>query len=511
MPKRKRETYDNDADRILSMRKADVQEKLTQSKKLLHRALKTAKGFDRQKLGKRLKLADKNTETENVARINREIEALKGLDLDKATDAHIHRTLLKIKALAESEVLPEEVRRAIPKPEGDEKVVAALHNVTSGMCNTRPVKEVMERVVSGMYIAMGIPQPVGNKAKKGKTEKESGKGILKNGKSSVSKNAESTDEVVNQEKGADSPEELAWKGFGSEDEDADGGVRLELEEQEDDNDDDVENEEDEDMKYASLDEEELSRYDALLGASSSEESFNEEEHIKNRSFQPSSTRLSLSLSPPPSLSPSTQPNQELESDLASPSDSEGTSPPPAKVAKTTKPKSKQEPPKPIGGSTFLPTLMGGYWSGSESEASDLEDDVAAPPVRKNRPGQMARRAIWEKKYGSNAKHIKSGAGSVAEKRGKDDGWDAKRGAKDSNGRGGFGARGRGASDSRAGDRQRDFSKVTGENGMPVGERKGRVLGKKDDAGVLHPSWQAAKKAKEMKKTAKFEGKKVTFD
>jgi len=37
------------------------------------------------------------------------------------------------------------------------------------------------------------------------------------------------------------------------------------------------------------------------------------------------------------------------------------------------------------------------------------------------------------------------------------------------------------------------------------------MGRRDDAGVLHPSWQAAKMRKEMKRPAKFEGKKVTFD
>jgi hypothetical protein len=37
------------------------------------------------------------------------------------------------------------------------------------------------------------------------------------------------------------------------------------------------------------------------------------------------------------------------------------------------------------------------------------------------------------------------------------------------------------------------------------------MGKKDDAGTLHPSWEAAKKAKEAKQTAAFQGKKVVFE
>jgi len=123
---------------------------------------------------------------------------------------------------------------------------------------------------------------------------------------------------------------------------------------------------------------------------------------------------------------------------------------------------------------------------------------------------MARRAIWEKKYGQGANHVKSGQGSVEDRKKKDDGWDPKRGATSERGRGGgFGGRGRG-SQRDAGGRQRDFSKVTGENAIAVEPRK-RGLGRKDDVGVLHPSWQAAKKAKELKKTATFQGKKVTFD
>lgn len=88
---------------------------------------------------------------------------------------------------------------------------------------------------------------------------------------------------------------------------------------------------------------------------------------------------------------------------------------------------------------------------------------------------------------------------------KGDGWDAKRGATD-----GDKGRGSGRAGNERGGRQRDFSQVTGENAIAVEPRK-RGMGKKDDVGVLHPSWQAAKKAKDLKKTAKFEGKKMTFD
>ena len=119
---------------------------------------------------------------------------------------------------------------------------------------------------------------------------------------------------------------------------------------------------------------------------------------------------------------------------------------------------------------------------------------------------MARRAIWEKKYGEKANHIKSCKAPVG--KGKDDG---KRGTKDSSGRQGRGGlSGRGGRGGMETGRTRNYDRATGENAIAI-EPKKRGMGKKDDVGVLHPSWQAAKKAKEAKKMATFQGKKVTFD
>ncbi|KAI9512402.1 Bud-site selection protein [Russula earlei] len=57
------------------------------------------------------------------------------------------------------------------------------------------------------------------------------------------------------------------------------------------------------------------------------------------------------------------------------------------------------------GSVFLPTLSNGFIpGGSDTDWSDAEAK-AVDPVRKNRRGQRARRAIWEKKYGKGAKHL----------------------------------------------------------------------------------------------------------
>ncbi len=163
----------------------------------------------------------------------------------------------------------------------------------------------------------------------------------------------------------------------------------------------------------------------------------------------------LSLSPSPSRSSST--------------------PPPSKVR-------PRETHVTVKGSTFIPSLMGGYWSGSESGDEDIEPVEVAP--RKNRRGQQARRAIWEKKYGAKAKHLKGQS--------RDQGWDSRSGAMSDTRR-------------RPGPER---SQASGANTDPI---KPQPKAQKDDEGSLHPSWIAAKKAKEQKQTAPFQGKKVVFD
>lgn len=155
---------------------------------------------------------------------------------------------------------------------------------------------------------------------------------------------------------------------------------------------------------------------------------------------------------------------------------------------------------PAQSTTFLPSLMmGGYWSGSE-EAS--EDEAAGPPKRKNRMGQQARRALWEKKYGAKANHVQQE--QKKQKRNRDSGWDTRRGATDGAWRGGKGAGrgGFGAGESRPQNRRDDRAGAS-QSGKPHGPPK--------DTGPLHPSWEAKRKLKEQASTAAFQGKKVVFD
>jgi hypothetical protein len=179
-------------------------------------------------------------------------------------------------------------------------------------------------------------------------------------------------------------------------------------------------------------------------------------------------------------------DDEADSDAES-SASSVSRPPPGKKAKKAK-----GPLKPTD-STFLPSLMGGYISGSES-ASDI--DVA--PERRNRRGQRARQAIWEKKFGEKAKHLQAPA------KGRDAGWDLKRGAVDAN-----------SKPWKRGIRNPlDKAKASsGANETELGPpKKEAAPRKRDDSGALHPSWEARRLAKAKEQmSAPFQGKKITFD
>ncbi|KAL8715781.1 MAG: hypothetical protein Q9220_000448 [cf. Caloplaca sp. 1 TL-2023] len=158
--------------------------------------------------------------------------------------------------------------------------------------------------------------------------------------------------------------------------------------------------------------------------------------------------------------------------------------------------------------TFLPSLtMGGYWSGSEA-ADDEDVDSPIEEVRRNRRGQRERRMIAEKKYGKNAKHLKRQASG----RERDHGWDPRRGAQaeeEENTRGRSRVR-RPIVSQKQGSTKTGVGSSTGANSDPVGQRKGIGKGKPANE-ALHPSWQAAKSAKEQKKAVVFQGKRMVFD
>lgn len=153
--------------------------------------------------------------------------------------------------------------------------------------------------------------------------------------------------------------------------------------------------------------------------------------------------------------------------------------------------------------TFIPSLtVGGYWSGSDSTASDL--DIGDTKTRKNRRGQQERRAIWEKKYGRNANHVKK----QSQSQNRDEGWDPRRGARSSDDTRGKRGRGRGRGGTHTKFRAGEGGSLgaTGANSDPVLAKKVKAVEQ-----PLHPSWAAAKKRKDENRTVAFAGKKVVFD
>ncbi|KAI0966151.1 Bud-site selection protein [Xylaria arbuscula] len=508
MPKRKREG-------------PSLEENIEKWRKELARGMKTAKGFERQRLGKRLREAD----PEKATRLEREVLVLKSLDLQQAAHAHLCMSLLKIKGIAESPKLPENIK-PVSKPELSEDEKTALHNVTSALCNRKQVKDVVEQAIMGTCMALRVPMP--EKKSKGKGKE---KPTAEKPKTLVAEKKNPVDEEEDLDSLADDE---------SEDAEEPNGDELFLLKRKVDK---VEDEEDleshtssdasgddeafEGFSDSDAEEKMFSKYDDLVGGSSSDEDESDEEgddddakgdrpDSKARSFQKASLD-DISLS-----------SEESDDSDDSEDSEDETLAPPSKKVKAVKPVSFE-----TGNSTFLPSLMGGYISGSES-ASDVD---VAPAARKNRRGQKARQAIWEKKFGEKAKHL------YKEKDARSSGWDMKRGAvedsskpwkkgianpfeqshvhpdrqKQLNGEEDRQAKGRGGSrdvkDSRPPryQQQRQEQQQDRSQSSQAEQPKPKLPPKRDDEGALHPSWAAAKRAKEGVQKVEFKGKKVTFD
>jgi len=454
MPKRKRDDADEGDRTVASVKHTELSrqrasEKILHGKKVLHRALKLAKGFERQKLSRRQKIATKASQDADLKRIDDEILALKNLDLVLAAEAHLHKTLNKEKAIATSPALPEEVK-APPRPQNAKASV----NVAARLYNANPVKEAMAEVLPLIRSALGVREVVTKLKAKG----------------GAKVNAKESSSTMQKRKEMQRKEEQDISG--SEDE------RDSSEEEESQTERDA-------PGVAADDDDDFLAFDArVAGSSEDEDDLNGDAAEDARPFRERTFS--------PSIDGDLEPSPSVASDMGSP--------PPEPETKV-KTKEKKETKRPD--TSFLPSLtMGGYWSGSESGAEDMGDVDIAP--RKNRRGQRARQQIAEKKFGNNAKHLQNGK-QAAGKGGRDDGWDMKRGAKD----GGGGRTGGAYRPAWA--KAKDVKGDTGENATALGGKREKA--KADADKPLHPSWEAARKAKEAKKidiTTAFTGKKVVF-
>lgn len=452
---------------------------LDQSKTSLFRSLKVARGFERQKLGRRQKTAKTENDAPDTARLEAEVAALKRLDLASTAELHLYKSLLKTRSIATAPAFPHHVQATIDASKKPQETASA--NVQARLFKSGPVQAAMTEALKGVRAVLGIEEIKPN-GKKRMRAKDYDNGL--SAKTAKVSSPPSKDERSMSTSASDGDE---WDGI---------PTPQSIQENERD-------EEDEDQEV------DYDMYTSRLAQSSDSDSIVEDPESQDHDRDELDA---MNITDEEASEDASAPEEDQEDN---PNDPDPTPPNP-------RPKSKR-PTAPPKATTFLPSLsIGGYWSGSDSASSSDNDDSssrAQTDVRKNRMGQQARRALWEKKFGRNANHVKKQA--RAQDRDRDQGWDARRGAqgvddgRGKTGRGGGrgadagkgGGGGGGGGGSRASGR---FAKSTGANSDPVVARSARPRAVAAE-GPLHPSWEAARRAKEQKKAVPFQGKKVVFD
>ncbi|KAL9633630.1 MAG: hypothetical protein Q9204_003321, partial [Flavoplaca sp. TL-2023a] len=455
--KRKRDDDRQDESGRIELRRGDVRpqqeylEKLLQgSKRLLAQALKLARGFERQKLGRRQKTAKEAANVDESKRLVAEIKALKSLDIESTAGNYLYKSLLKNKPIAPAPAFPSGLQARVE--EKSKPSDPAQANVQARLFNSQPVKKAMNDIVSRVCSALELKE-VQHVRKKRRRKKDFEPQAEIIGRNKLDHTNKSTLEESPNTSIVSSDTERTGDSSSNE-------TRSEYE-----------------------------KYRRLIGSSDNSSDCDSRsidyEALRTRSI--GAPERNLSLSPSPSFSapgsPPSYKNRALEK--------------PTLTSKAT---------------TFLPFLsMGGYFSGSE--AANEDGGCVDGQPRKNRRGQRERRLIAEKKFGQNAKHMKY-QGRVPDR---DRGWDSKKGAQAEEAnlfrrtkrqKGKFGRTQIRQKPPQA--TKRALLTSSGANGDPILPKKATIKAKSAE-GPLHPSWQAAKKAKEQKQAATFQGKKITFD
>jgi hypothetical protein len=475
MPKRKRESppparKPSAPARVAPAKQAkDCQKCLEAAQKPLLAALKHGSVLERQKHSRRKKDANKKGDKKAIDRLDAEYQVLKALNLEQLGDQHLRKTLARVKSLKDAQPLQEYIA-GIREGSKDTSTL----NVTARLFKVVQVKKVVDGVVEDLKRILGV-----DKAKD--INKEGAEDVKKQKDDNKTKQPKSAEKEDVEMQDASDEEGDPYMAFSariaapsSGEEDSEGSV----------SDDerppsigDSESEHDPDADLDAVSESEGEEEEvAQLDDTSDDEEEQSETAVISRSIAPAS--------------------EESSADSDSNSDSDEAAIP------TKKSKTKAVADKPTS-SAFLPALShAAYFSGSESEASDLDVDTAP---RKNRRGQRARQKIAEMKFGAKAKHIEKAQQNVK--------FDPKRGAVSGDGK-----------RQRRGKPMGPGLQQSGSNAEPLGkkdDKKDRKMGlgvKRDDKGELHPSWQAAKMAKESKKLkidvagkGAPQGKKVVFD
>jgi hypothetical protein len=164
MLKRKRDDVENreDGDRAEKIRRSRFQVKIERGNKSIASALKLARGFERQKLGRRQKTA--KNDPKELLRLKEEIIALKALDLGQTAARYLFKQLAKTKRIKESStfiaIYEAEPAVEAPKP-------GAEANVLGRLFNSNPIKEVMPGIMKDILGCLGMENaPVSGGGKK---------------------------------------------------------------------------------------------------------------------------------------------------------------------------------------------------------------------------------------------------------------------------------------------------------------------------------------------------------
>lgn len=372
------------------------------------------------------------------------------MELASTAELHLYKTLLRFSSISSASALPRYVRTIVGSSR--KELDDASANVQARLFKSSPVQEVLLEVLNSVRAILGIEEAKASKKKRLRA-KDYARGVTDMGAGPT----------------VQSLQQLSMRAGLSDVDDASGRREIKGDQEPDFG---TESEDDYD-RYASR----LATFsDGHLGSGDSESESDRAQGLNPISITDNSA------------------SEEEKSEVSEPMD---------KPRKPKKPSSAA--PK---STTFLPSLSMGYFSGSES-AEDLSDE--GPKARTNRMGQQARRALWEKKFGKNANHVKM------QPQDRDEGWDARKGASAGDDRGKSG-RGRGRGDSnmtggRAKARSGRGPMSSGANSDPVALKEAKSVTRTKPAsdGPIHPSWEAARKAKEQKKLVQFQGKKVVFD
>lgn len=428
---------------IKALRVKIFEQKLHHYSKEIHRGLKTAKTTEALKIGKRIKKEEGNEE--KIKKLQDELAELKTIDVALITSLHAAK-FMKKSFLATSEQRenpPDFLPDSIVNPAEDSITVTfhktaspALVNVVARLCGTAAVKTACQSLLTAVKYAMKIEkkETAADIAKRKNQERKE--------KRAKAKAANRNEASSNHNKGSDS--------------------------------------------------EDLDQYKGMIAASSDEESDFEEEQTKESILGTSRAPKRVIHAEEDDDDEEDEDEDEVDDffvfpdeDIADKAKDKTTSVKSAKPATTTT--TQQE-------KFVLPALASGYFSGG-SDDEEMEDDDSSKPrdrgynleqdevvkqattQRKNRRGQQARRAIYEKKFGNKANHIQK------EKEDKQRKW---------------------------AERQAEFEKREARRKeLGIEHPKQRTLPElPEKLQPLHPSWEAKKKLSSAQ--VKFEGKKIVF-